>query len=817
MQNNILNKKFLLLIMFFLIIIFQKPIFSEKYTTLYKQIKTNFIGIKNKKRTLRNLKQYLNTNNTEIKNGMDIILQKKLYFLAENKENYALHLFLFLLSKKCYSANDTITQALALANNYLYSIADDRTRVEIKRDLVKHYKYYLKVIKWQKSMKIKYRLKSVGVIPKIYWAYRVRSIDKPRRRNKLNLKTYKEFVDRIENLEQMHKYVKKLKLDKEDSLIHLARKAESFAKGSNLDYRARIEVHRKRLRKNSSNQNSINAMKEFKQGLYHTFYFGKKRRWDHFAWLNYQLKRFKKTGKFRGDCVTINTIQMNMYKAAGIPSFSNQIWSINLGLYHHNSPYFYNFFLKRWNSIQKPKRDKQGYYNYFSKPIFHHKVYEVYGKKYKRNGLKVHNFYWFGEKASYKQVVNLRKRGFEKNHFEDIFNKRITQQDGFVYNNKTAPIVMDDSDNDGITNQYEIKIGLDPKNADTDNDSYADGWEIEHGFDAKNNKSPNIKTTPAIDGIAKTFIKNNSMQTAYSKSGEYKATENIHDVKSISAKVIDKNIYIAVSYHNDIRKNNTHTYSFRITQKGRINKKYFFQWQRGNWRIYERVRAGNKTKLKQIDSQFWPVTTIEDSEFLFPIQYFKGADVLFVQYVAVGEKNNKTVISSDKSKMIRIDLKSRHIINNLIKEIKRLPAITDVVNDAKGEYNIQDIKSVRTAVFNNKLFFWVEYYPRKKDIPFGIHSFDVYPFINNGKYKRSNKYFFQTWRLNMCNVYHKKKKTKLKLNKFDIIPFENSNLFVFDISYISTRKFRVRYRVGAKSSDNKTIINSDVSKYFIAD
>ena len=43
-----------------------------------------------------------------------------------------------------------------------------------------------------------------------------------------------------------------------------------------------------------------------------------------------------------------------------------------------------------------------------------------------------------------------------------------------------------DSDNDGASDQWEIRLGLNANNSDTDGDGYTDGTEIDAGYDPKN-------------------------------------------------------------------------------------------------------------------------------------------------------------------------------------------------------------------------------------------------------------------------------------------------------------------------------------------
>jgi len=499
------------------------PIISE-FPTFNYQLNTSIDPDINRNRSVRSLLIYTKTNRKEMIRAMEMVLQEDIYKnyhkISPSRQNYALTLLMFLLSNNCYIQGDSITFALALANNHLYSIADKTTQKQIKKDIIDHFKYYKKIIKWQKSLKIRYDLSSVSVVPKIFWADRKRHMDHLKKGDKLTLKHYLEFIDRIENLEFMHNLLKKNNLASGESLIEIAQSIEGYAK-KNLVYRADIEVHRTRLRKKINIENQKAAIGEYKRGKYHVNHYGKKRRWDHIIWLNYQLNLFTKTGSFRGDCMTATTFQMALYRAAGIPAFANQVRTLTKRGYSHNSPIYYNPFFKTWNSIQSPSVKEKKYYNYFSKPIWHHMVYEKFGKKYKKNGKIIYSSYWQGEKTTPQKIIALRTKGIQERHFNRIFFSGTTQSPGFIFNNNTAPEKLIDRDNDGILDYFEKLKGTDPLKADSDSDGYSDLWEIEHNFNPLNpDSNPGMKDT-SIDGLALKYIRDNNILTLTSPEGDY--------------------------------------------------------------------------------------------------------------------------------------------------------------------------------------------------------------------------------------------------------------------------------------------------------
>ena len=700
---------------------------NSDYKTLNQQIKINIDKSFNAKPAQTQLATYLQSNNPEIKKGMKLILQEDIYNDKSNDKNYALYLLLYMLSKNAFIKDDSISMALVLANNYLYSIADINTQREIKKDIIKHFIYYKKILAYQKTFSINYNLSIVPLIPKICWAYRVRAFRAPHRSKKLDLRTYREFIDRIETLEQVHRLIKKLNLNQSHSLLGLAAHLESFVRRKDkLCYRAKINVHEKRFKRNPKNENSRQAIQEYKRGEYEKFYFGKKRRWDLFQWLNYQMRRYQKGQRFKGDCVTATTIQMNLYKALGIPSFANQIWSVNPYFYHHNSPFFYNVFFQRWNSIQTPSEDKQGYYNYFYKPIYHHKLYELYGKGFRREGrLKIFNYYWPGEKASYTQVVHLRKKGIENKHLEKIFFSRTTQQSGFIFNTKSAPVKLNDDDGDGILNKLEKKMKLNPKSIDSDNDGFADLWEIEMGHDPLNAQNPPKKNIVALDGISKHEISQFNTHIVYSPANDYNADTEIHDVKSLTAKQIGGFLYVAVSFYNDITKNKRNVHTLRFIGKGKGEGHHYFQWVRNKCKEYVFENRNGKKKLKFLQKRPWEMAKLKDAEFLIPLSYFKKYQTLFCFYQSTGIKNGKKSNHADYSKALRIELIPNKRYNAAIALLKRQKKYVDPKNDYKGKKNIYDLKSMRAAIKNKKLYIGVDYYNDPGSLKHKIHTIDL--------------------------------------------------------------------------------------------
>jgi|GEM_PF-4363636 len=720
----------------------------------------------------------------------------KYIYIYQRQINYALKLLVFLLQHKCYLQNDTISMALSLANNYYYSIADKETKEEIEKDLVKHFNFYKKVISRQEEYPVKYDLQKVPVIPKIFWADRKRHMDYLRSNEKMNIKFYKEFIDRIENLDEIFKLAKSLKLEEAYSLKNIAETIETFARDK-LIYRTKIERH-----KALNDEDTKEALKEYKEGKYIIKYFGKERIWSHLHWLNYQMKYYKENNKFKGDCMTATTIQMVLYKAAGIPPLSMQWVSEKKWGYSHNFPFYYNYFLNKWDCIQKPSDNEEKLYQYYIKPIWHHRVYK---NDFDKEGLVIYKSYYQGELADLKKIKSLLKRGLEEKEFERIFLSDETQKPGFIFNDRTAPDKIIDTDNDSITDDFEKEKSLDPNNYDTDNDGYTDLWELERGFDPKDNKSPD-KFIPAIDGI----INNNpeNIITEYDPPNDNEADRDFYDIKSVCAGVIGNYLYLGAVYYNDITKNERKVFSFQITSIGKEYNKYWIQWIDDKSYVYRYLKDGDKEKLSEIKELrgLWESAAIKDAEFMIPMSLFNGADKLYIKHYTTGFIKDKKTNSDDRSESIRLALKNDTDIEAIMNNIDKSESYKDKKGDYEAKKNIYDIRSITPLYKDKKIIVYTEYYNDIKYNDFSIHSFDI---------KDDKRHLFiQTWRKDYCAVWENKEKKELSFNEFDIIPVDDGYLFIIDLKKFNIGdNIKLRYRAGGNDKEGKQIISSDMTDY----
>lgn len=399
--------------------------------------------------------------------------------VMQKQKNYALILLLQLLKNNLIISNDTITLALVLANNWLYSVGDDNVKKEIISDCRKHLEFYKKILQWQKQQIFKYPLADVPVIIKAYWANRITKMDAFN--SSMDISRYKEFVDRIETLEQFHELVIRNSITEDftfpSQLKSIIWKIDRFMWDS-MDYRLNYYTFRDVYYLTGKYKNypwGQESAELFRNNQYWIEFFGVKRDLHGFMWANYQLRRFKEKGKFIGDCGTHSITTMIMQKAIGIPS-GNCSWD------GHAFSVYFNPFFNKWESVttyhlKRPNRLK------FDKVKWHHKVF--------RTNLGYYDYhYLFYENTSARLLKNLTRHGLDYTVFEKIFLSGLEEVNGMLFNNQTAPDILPDTDNDGIPNYIEHRLGLNPNNPDTDNDGYADLWEIERGFNPLSNKSP---------------------------------------------------------------------------------------------------------------------------------------------------------------------------------------------------------------------------------------------------------------------------------------------------------------------------------------
>ena len=290
---------------------------SSHFPTFNKQIEYSIDDSINKTTAKELLQKYYNSKDTEFKKGFEYILREEHYKKNNQDKNYALEILIKLLISNNYIENDTITIALAIANNVIYSMADSETKKLIINDCISHFNFYKKVLLFQKDWNIKYNLSSVPVLNKAIWANRVHMFPV---RGRLTKKDYLEYIDSIKNLELIHKMVKDNSLYLAPTLYLVAKNLEKY-----VHLNLRFSLGERAVYKNLSTT------------------------YDGIRWTNAQMEIFNRDGFWRGDCGVYTLMQTRFFTCAGIPSYRISWQSPGRG--HHQQVY-YNPFLQKWFSVQ---------------------------------------------------------------------------------------------------------------------------------------------------------------------------------------------------------------------------------------------------------------------------------------------------------------------------------------------------------------------------------------------------------------------------------------------------------------------------------
>ena len=558
----------------------------------------------------------------------DYILQKELYGKYPDAQNYALELYTFLCEKiKPNSvAEDEMCQALALANNWIYSISDDETKLAIKKDIIAHYALYQKVKDYQKTFKIKLDIDGLPLLAKAIWAYRIHgTIETAPAQNKLTIDYYNEFVDKIDSYNYLFSRLKKEHFENFYSL-------ESIAQSMEAKIRDTADFY------------YVNA---YGNDIRYEDYFGKSRRWDQFAWLNYQVGLYKAMGKARGDCVTACLLQIAYYKLMGIPAFAEQISTVTSNVYSHNSPRHYNPYTNTWVAAQMPVKHDNGYYVYFLRPKLHHQFLVEYPRPY-------YNTDNPGQFVDYDQIVSNRRLGFTDADIETMMFHKVKDesQNEFWVSENNCQIPLTDSDKDGLYDIWEKRFGTDVNQIDTDGDGLSDLFEIQSDKNPLDEKDISGVTSVVIDGITDFEKDLPEIVSASDAADDYTSDGEIHDVNMIYAKNEGNNLYVGVSYHNDIRINTRQIRTLTVVcLKNNVRQQEIrFQWVDGcKCNIYR----NNFDTL--IATDFIPMKCITSTEMLIPRRYFGDADRLSIQYRATGTINGKSTNAADYSGVVELD------------------------------------------------------------------------------------------------------------------------------------------------------------------
>ena len=129
-------------------------------------------------------------------------------------------------------------------------------------------------------------------------------------------------------------------------------------------------------------------------------------------------------------------------------------------------------------------------------------------------------FFIFSNSVSAAEIIDTDLDGLSNDEEINIFHtdpkQADTDADGYndyteIYNGysplQSKPIKLSslDSDNDGVFDSWEIRLGLDFLNPDTDSDGYNDGIEINNGYNPASNNPEKLGKEIKVDLTAQTL------------------------------------------------------------------------------------------------------------------------------------------------------------------------------------------------------------------------------------------------------------------------------------------------------------------------
>ena len=519
---------------FLLMVFFPLNLFSSddpEYSTILKSLDAKYSSLEeqclllfrsdagqliSKQQSVLSLKEYLSKLPDPEKNAaMEMILQKE-YFLShknENPVNYPLLILLSLCERKQFRNGDDITFALSLANSYIFSFADRETKVAILQDCEKHFQLYRDIVVWQKKeVGSNFSLDRAPLIPKILWSTRsdffsylgVYLWKHQELEKKLTLDTYREYVDDIGVLSEIHSMIK---------ADHLYSKNIRITASSIEDF---VHAHRfyggvwwyKHLGRSLKDRDYQKALKYSKEIIKVP---GGEYSWTEMFWINGQYRRcYRKYGEFVAMCDVTTMIQNAFYRASGIAPLTGHWISRSWKPYlSHCAPSHYDTVNQRWRFYQSPdysdisvkdQDEINDMYYQFLKPVWHPWLKEKF--------IDIHNSSHFqGEKTYSGQLISFLKMGMDENTFEKIFLSDGTMKKGLLFSEKTAPVPLADSDQDHLPDALENAVRSNPSKIDSDDDGASDLYEYDTGTDPG---------SPASKGDAFIFIDGFKLEKNYS-------------------------------------------------------------------------------------------------------------------------------------------------------------------------------------------------------------------------------------------------------------------------------------------------------------
>lgn len=725
--------------------------------------------------------------------------------------NHAVELLADLLQKARVAPGDTMAAALALANSYLYECGDRLTRKAIKQDIAAHYRLYKRIVRWQKQWRIKYRLDRLPLLAQLSWANRKRRLDHS---ELLTYRLYREFIDAVDNLAKVHELVRRMQIGDYEFLACLASRLEHHVKSMNI-YRSSMESLRKQAARKKKRPWKIylDARREYQQGHYYTQYCGKKRRWDQFGWLNYQLPKIIRHGKYRGDCGTVTALQMAWYRGAGIAPISFQQKPVPSHIVGHNFPLYYDPFRARWVSVQYPKYENVPMYLYFTLPVVHHLRYNRF---YQRKGEMRRVSNYPGELGTTWKVRYALRNGFPDRLVSKLQYGQRTLERGLLFNSQTLPGAGADQDGDGILRSDELRLGLNPRSNDSDRDGYSDSWELEHGYNPKSADSPGDKGLLAVDGL----LSRSEMKGALIAGGAEgnKAQRDGADIKLIRVKLLNDRLWLGASFYNDISRNRQHRFTVSMVAFGgkEGHREYWVQWIKGRFYLY-RVKRGHKSVYQRLKSwrggglPHFSGAAAEHVEITVSKKLFAGAAGVYVKLYSGGWTGKRWRNSLDVSDAVIFLLAQAGRWTTGLQGADG--EIADPQGDADGGSSLHDIKQVRWKKAGRWLQVEVTFHHRVDGKRFVPLTVDLY------KRRPREKWIYRWFRLDWSKHYRYEGRSleynrRLSTDLMRIIPGKSKYLLLIDRSLIPRGTgWKVRVRSGAWRSNGKRYYSADKTGY----
>jgi hypothetical protein len=511
-----------------------------QFPSLEAQLGANLPRGMNADRARELLRSWFDNDNRELVRGMEMVLA------GEGETNHAMGLLLHLLDSGCYERGETMPLALALANNYLYAAVTPAIRDEIRKDMAAHYRFYRKIVAWQKkAFELPCDLSRMPLIAQIYWAdrraYPPEDITYPVG----TISDYREYVDTIDTLEYFHRIAVEQNLSRGDGIARIGRNVYLYVHTT----RAADGLNRHLYNPDEKTAGKITDRmpqdKGPRTGLewFQLRHRGIQRNICDFIWTNYQRQLMERTGHSVGLCEVTSLIEMALFKAMGMPAgLMVRFPPRERPFPGHVFAMYYDPFLKKWKNLEmirswdKPQLTEL----VIHKPVWHHRVRDLQVK--------------VAEKAPANRFFKVLDFGIPNGLMERVFMANRPSLDDTLFSRASFPDDPRDSDSDRIPDFEEIILGTDPARPDTGGDGVSDIWKLNHGLDPKIPITGGSLDLPPIDGLGGGFSEEGKVTAITVNRAGGAPRADVPEINTMSAARFGDNVYLHVTFHNDIRR-----------------------------------------------------------------------------------------------------------------------------------------------------------------------------------------------------------------------------------------------------------------------